>query len=41
MSNPYQPVPATILKTMDETPNIRTFVLKPEQEVPFLAGQFV
>ena len=41
MSNPYQPIPATILKTTDETPNIRTFVLKPEREIPFLAGQFV
>jgi len=41
VSNPYQPIPAIILKTMDETPNIRTFVLKPEQEIPFLAGQFV
>lgn len=41
MTNPYQPIPATILKTIDETPTIRTFVLKPEQEVPFLAGQFI
>ncbi len=39
--NPYQPIPARILKTFDETPNIRTFVLKPEQEVEFLAGQFI
>lgn len=41
MTNPYQPVKAEILKLIDETPNIRTFVLKPEQEIPFLAGQFV
>ncbi len=41
MSNPYQPIPARIVKTIDETPNIRTFVLKPEQEIPFLAGQFI
>ncbi len=41
MSNPYQPIPATILETHDETPNIRTFKLKPEREIPFLAGQFV
>ena len=41
MKNPYEAIPATILKTMDETSNIRTFVLKPEQEIPFLAGQFV
>ena len=41
MNNPYQPIPAIILSTADETPNIRTFVLKPEREVPFMAGQFV
>jgi len=41
VSNPYQPIPATILETHDETPNIRTFKLKPEREIPFLAGQFV
>jgi len=41
MDNIYQPISAEILKTIDETPNIRTFVLKPEQEVPFLAGQFI
>ncbi len=41
MINPYQPVPATILSVVQETPNIRTFVLKPEKEIPFLAGQFV
>ncbi|UCG43670.1 MAG: FAD/NAD(P)-binding protein [candidate division WOR-3 bacterium] len=41
MANPYQPIEAQILKTIDETPTIRTFVLKPEQDVPFLAGQFV
>lgn len=41
MSNPYQPIPAKILEVIEETPNIRTFVLKPEQEIPFLAGQFV
>lgn len=39
--NPYQPVKAQILETTDETPNIRTFLLKPEVEIPFLAGQFV
>lgn len=41
MSNPYQPLKAEILKLIDETPNIRTFVLRPEREIPFLAGQFV
>lgn len=41
MTNPYQPVRAKILGTIDETPTIRTFVLEPEEEIPFLAGQFV
>ncbi len=41
MNNPYQPVRAEILRLIDETPNIRTFVLRPEREIPFLAGQFV
>ncbi len=41
MKNPYQPIPAKILEVIEETPNIRTFVLKPEEEIPFLAGQFV
>jgi len=41
VSNPYQPFKAKILNISDETPNIRTFVLEPEQEVRFLAGQFV
>lgn len=39
--NIFQPISAEILEIIDETPNIKTFVLKPEQEVPFLAGQFV
>ena len=41
MGNIYQSISAEILKTTDETPNIRTFELKPEREVPFLAGQFI
>ncbi len=41
MSNPYQPIKAEILSVRDETPNIRSFLLKPEREVPFLAGQFI
>ncbi|MEO0074186.1 MAG: FAD/NAD(P)-binding protein [candidate division WOR-3 bacterium] len=41
MSNPYQPIQAEILEVIDETPNIKTFVLRPEVEIPFRAGQFV
>ena len=40
-SNPYRPVPAKVLEVVEETPTIKTFVLKPEEEVPFRAGQFI
>ncbi|RKY24470.1 MAG: oxidoreductase [Planctomycetota bacterium] len=41
MSNPYSPVRATLEDVIDETPNIKTFVLKPEREMPFKTGQFI
>jgi NAD(P)H-flavin reductase len=41
VSNPYQPLKAEIVRVLEETPNIRSFLLKPESEVPFLAGQFI
>ena len=41
MGNIFQPITAEIIRMNDETPNIRTFELKPEREVPFLAGQFI
>jgi NAD(P)H-flavin reductase len=41
MSNPYQPIRAEILSVRDETANIKSFLLRPEREVPFLAGQFI
>lgn len=41
MINPYQPIPAKILDIIDETPTIKTFVLKPKQTIHFEAGQFV
>ena len=39
--NPYKPVPATIEDIIEETSNIKTFVIRPEKEIPFEAGQFV
>ncbi|NNK37674.1 MAG: FAD/NAD(P)-binding protein [Xanthomonadales bacterium] len=37
----YQPIPAVIEAIIDETPDIKTFRIRPETPVPFLAGQFV
>lgn len=37
----YMPIPAVIEKIEDETPDIKTFRLRPEKPVPFKAGQFV
>ena len=38
--NPYQPQKAVIKKIIPETPGIKTFVLKPEEEFSFHCGQF-
>jgi NAD(P)H-flavin reductase len=40
MSKVFTPIKAKILEIIDETPTIKTFVLKPEEEFNFLAGQF-
>ena len=39
--NPYRPIRAKIEKVIDETPTIKTFVLKPEEPLGFEAGQFM
>lgn len=39
--NPYAPVMAEIQDVISETPAIKTFVLKPREEVPFRTGQFI
>jgi len=39
--DPYMPIPAKIEDVIEETPTIKTFVVKPSEEVPFDAGQFV
>lgn len=41
MENMYKPVESEIIRVIDETPTIRTFVLKPEERIPFKAGQFM
>ena len=39
--NPYAYIDAEIINIADETPNIKTFVLKPKERIPFRAGQFM
>jgi len=41
MNNPYQPIKTEILQVIQETPQIKTFVLKPENHFEFRAGQFI
>jgi len=40
-NNPYLPIPAKLVDVVEETHNIKTFVVAPERPVPFEAGQFV
>lgn len=39
--NPYAFIEAEILKVVDETPNIKTFTMKPRGDISFRAGQFM
>lgn len=41
MDNPYQPINTKIIEIIDESPAIKTFVLRPERKVGFSTGQFV
>jgi NAD(P)H-flavin reductase len=41
MKGCYTPIKAKIEKIVDETPNIKTFFLRPETPIRFLAGQFI
>ena len=41
MKNVYKPIDAEILEVTDETPTIKTFVLKPKEEMGFKTGQFM
>ncbi len=39
--NIYKPIEAVVEKVITETSNIKTFVLKPEEEILFKTGQFI
>src|SRR4030042_7074011 len=39
--NIYQPVEATIEEIIQETPTIKTFILKPRSDFSFSTGQFI
>jgi NAD(P)H-flavin reductase len=41
MDNPYRPIKAKLEKVIEETLNIKTFVVRPEEPLSFLAGQFM
>jgi len=41
MNNPYQPIQAKVLEVIQETPNIKTFILQPLEEIGFNTGQFM
>jgi NAD(P)H-flavin reductase len=39
--SPYRPIAARLEQVIDETPNIKTFVMRPESDFSFATGQFV
>ena len=39
--SPYLPIPATLEEIVEETPTIKTFVVRPSEPMPFEAGQFI
>ena len=41
VKNPYQPINAQIVDVINESPTIKSFIVRPEVEIPFLTGQFV
>ncbi|MEW6556748.1 MAG: FAD/NAD(P)-binding protein [Elusimicrobiota bacterium] len=41
MKNIYQPIKSEIIKVSDESPNIKTFTLKPSERISFATGQFI
>ncbi len=41
VENPYTPIRCRITKIIDETSNIKTFRLEPEEDFRFKAGQFI
>ena len=41
MHNIYQPLPAVVEEIIEETPTIKSFILRPEQDFSFNTGQFI
>jgi NAD(P)H-flavin reductase len=41
VKNPYRPVRAKLEEVIDETPAIKSFVLRPDEPIPWVTGQFV
>ena len=41
MINPYQPIEAKVLEVIQETPNIKTFIPQPLEDIGFKTGQFM
>lgn len=41
LKNPYLPIPAKIEEIIEESRTIKTFVVRPEEEISFETGQFV
>jgi len=41
IKNPYSVIESKIEKIIDETPNIKTFVLRPKEKINFATGQFI
>ena len=41
MKNIYQSIKSEVLKITDESPNIKTFTLKPQEKFSFVTGQFI
>ena len=41
MKNIYRPIEAVIEDIVQETPTIKTFVLRPKEEISFITGQFI
>jgi len=39
--NPYMPMNGIVERVIEETPTIKTLVIRPEKETPFRAGQFM
>lgn len=39
--NPYRPTKAVLEKVIEETPTIKSFLLRPETPIPFKTGQFM